>query len=58
MADAPFAAAGVVEQAKGSEEEPAPASHPYASVGAAEVTKDRFDLVAVREPIIPDTTLM
>src|SRR6266404_6029956 len=47
MADAPFAAVGVTEQARGGEEEPAPAPHPQRGVVAVDVAKDALDLIAV-----------
>src|SRR5690348_6954421 len=55
MADAPFAAVGVAEQARCSEEEPAPAPHPQGCAGAVDVAQHGFDLVRigieVREPV-------
>src|SRR5665213_2398081 len=48
MADAPFAAVGVAEQARGGEEEPAPAAHPHIRIGAVDLAKNDLDLVAVR----------
>src|SRR5271168_5071031 len=48
MADAPFAAAGVAEQAGCGEEEPAPAPHPQARVLAVDIAKNALDLVALR----------
>src|SRR5260370_21094573 len=47
MADAPFAAVGVAEQASGGEEEPAPAPHPQARVVAIHVAENGFDRIAV-----------
>src|SRR3981081_4520407 len=47
MADAPFTAVGVAEQACGGEEEPAPAPHPQVRVVAVDIAKHGFDLVAV-----------
>src|ERR1700733_10571690 len=55
MADSPFAAAGVAEQARGGEEEPAPAPHPQRGVTAIDVAENGFDLVVagieIREPV-------
>src|ERR1700761_9430367 len=42
MADAPLAAGGVAEQARGGEEEPAPAPHPQARVAAIDLAQHRF----------------
>src|ERR1700712_172917 len=47
MADAPFAAVGVTEQAGGGEKEPAPAPHPQRRVAAIDLAQNGFDLVAV-----------
>src|SRR5258708_18805986 len=55
MADAPFAAVGVAEQACGGEEEPAPAAHPQSSVVAVDRAQNGFNLIAIgieiRQPI-------
>ena len=50
MADAPFAAAGVAEQACGGEEEPAPAPHPHARVIAVDAAKNGFDWIIAVAP--------
>src|SRR5437899_8295269 len=47
MADAPLAAAGVTEQACGSEEEPAPAPHPQRGVVGIDLAQHTLDLVAM-----------
>ena len=52
MADAPLTALGVAEQARGREEEPAPAPHPQGSVAAKDLAEHGLDLVAVRVEII------
>src|SRR6266478_9750856 len=55
MADAPFAAVGVAEQARGGEEEPAPAAHPQIRVVAVDGTQNGFDFstvsIEVLEPV-------
>src|SRR4051794_35149216 len=56
MAYAPLAATGVTEQARGREEEPAPALHPQRGLAAIDLAKHAFDLVAMRieifEPVL------
>ena len=47
MADAAFATVGVAEQPRGRQKEAAPAPHPQRRVGAVDLAKDGFDLVAV-----------
>src|SRR5262245_61949359 len=48
LADAPFAAAGVAEQARRREEEPPPAPHPQGCAGAMDRAQHGFDLVPMR----------
>src|SRR5689334_10808459 len=48
MADTPFTAAGVAEQACGREEKPAPAPHPERGVIAIDIAQDPLDLGAMR----------
>ena len=48
MADSPFAAVGMAEQAGGGEEEPAPAPHPQRGVAAIDIVENPLDLVAIR----------
>src|SRR5438067_1633324 len=52
MADAPFAAIGVTEQARGGEEEPAPAPHPQGGLAAIDRAKHALDLIAMRVEIV------
>src|SRR6266511_5190180 len=56
MADAPLAAAGVTEQARSGEQEPAPAPHPQRGLAAMDLAKRALDLVAmgieIVEPIL------
>src|SRR5882672_5304951 len=47
MTDAPLASIRVAEQARGREEEPAPAAHPQAGVAAVDRPQHVIDLVAV-----------
>jgi hypothetical protein len=62
MADAPFAAVGIAEQAGGREKEPASAPHPQRGIVAVYVVQDGFDLVAMRveigEPVDRTTVVM
>src|ERR1700730_17319348 len=52
MADAPFAAVGIAEQARSSEQEPAPAPHPQRRIVAVDGAKNAFDLVAVAVEVV------
>jgi len=58
MADAPLAAVGVTEQARGGEEEPAPAPHPQVGVVAIQLAQNAFDLapvsIEIAEPDMSD----
>jgi len=47
MADSPFAAVGMAEQAGGGEEEPAPAPHPHMGLVTIDAAQDGFDGIAV-----------
>src|SRR5881396_3952797 len=52
MADAPFAAADVTEQARSSEQEPAPAPHPQRGLAAMDLAKRALDFVAMAIEVI------
>src|SRR5437763_493757 len=56
VADAPFIARGMAEQACGGEEEPAPAPHPERGICAVDRTQHVRDLVAmgieIAEPVV------
>src|SRR6266700_5304681 len=62
MADAPLAAAGVAEQARGGEKEPAPAPHPQCGVAAIDVLQHLLDLLAAQieigEPVFRGALVM
>src|ERR1700752_4029345 len=51
MADTPFAAVGIAEQARRRQEEPAPAPHPQRGVVAIDIAQVSFDLLAMRVEI-------
>src|SRR4051812_38954577 len=56
MANAPFPAVGVAQQARGGEEQPAPAPHPERGIAAIDVVEHFLDLVApqvkIAEPVL------
>ena len=52
MADAPFGAASVAEQALGCEEVPAPAPHPHARVVTVDAAKNGFVRIGAIEPVL------